>query len=77
MSERLPALKPREVLRALEHAGFAVHPISGSHYILKHSFKSHLRVTLSWHNKDLIHHRASGLDGDRVYRVALKLAKPV
>jgi predicted RNA binding protein YcfA (HicA-like mRNA interferase family) len=53
MSQRLPSLKPREVLRALERAGFALHHVSGSHYVLKHSQKTHLRVTLPWHNKDL------------------------
>ena len=53
MSQRLPALKPREVLRILERAGFAVHHVSGSHYVLKHSQKTHLRVTIPWHNKDL------------------------
>jgi predicted RNA binding protein YcfA (HicA-like mRNA interferase family) len=53
MSQRLPSLKPREVLRALERAGFALHHASGSHYVLKHSRKTHLRVTLPWHTKDL------------------------
>jgi len=33
--------------------GFEVHHVTGSHYILKHSDKSGLRVTLPWHNKDL------------------------
>jgi predicted RNA binding protein YcfA (HicA-like mRNA interferase family) len=41
------------VLRALEHIGFVVHHFTGSHYILKHSDKSGVRVTLPWHNKDL------------------------
>jgi predicted RNA binding protein YcfA (HicA-like mRNA interferase family) len=53
MSQRLPSLKPREVLRALERAGFATHHVSGSHYVLKHPRKPHLRVTLPWHGKDL------------------------
>jgi len=41
------------VLRALERAGFFVHHVSGSHYVLKHPEKPALRVTLPWHNKDL------------------------
>jgi predicted RNA binding protein YcfA (HicA-like mRNA interferase family) len=53
VSRRLPALKSKDVLRALEHAGFVVHHVTGSHYILKHPGKSGLRVTLPWHNKDL------------------------
>ncbi len=53
MSRRLPALKPKDVLRVLEHAGFEVHHVTGSHYILKHPAKTGLRVTLPWHNKDL------------------------
>ncbi len=36
MTQRLPAVKPREVLRALERAGFVVARIKGSHHILVH-----------------------------------------
>jgi predicted RNA binding protein YcfA (HicA-like mRNA interferase family) len=53
MSGRLPALKPKEVLRALERAGFVVHHVTGSHYILKHPEHAALRITLPWHNRDL------------------------
>jgi predicted RNA binding protein YcfA (HicA-like mRNA interferase family) len=53
VSRRLPALAPKDVLRALERAGFEVHHVTGSHYILKHPQKSGVRVTLPWHNKDL------------------------
>jgi predicted RNA binding protein YcfA (HicA-like mRNA interferase family) len=53
MSGRLPAVKPREVLRALRRAGFFVHHTSGSHHVLKHPGKPHLRVTIPYHNKDL------------------------
>jgi len=31
MSRRLPALKPKDVLRLLEREGFVVHRASGSH----------------------------------------------
>ena len=53
MSQRLPGLKPREVLRALQRAGFFVHHVSGSHYVLKHPGRPALRVTLPWHGQDL------------------------
>jgi predicted RNA binding protein YcfA (HicA-like mRNA interferase family) len=53
MSQRLPALRPREVLRALQRAGLFVHHTSGSHHILKHPAHPQLRVTLPYHNRDL------------------------
>ena len=53
MSSRLPAVKPGEVLRALRRGGFFVHHVSGSHYVLKHPEKPHLRVTVPYHNRDL------------------------
>lgn len=53
MSQRLPGVKPKEVLRALQRAGFFIHHSTGSHHILKHPAKPELRVTLAMHNKDL------------------------
>jgi predicted RNA binding protein YcfA (HicA-like mRNA interferase family) len=53
MSRHLPSMKPREILRALKRAGFAVHHVAGSHYILKREGGPELRVTLPWHGKDL------------------------
>ena len=50
---RIPALKSKDVLRVLRRAGFVVHHVTGSHYILKHPGRAGLRVTLPWHNKDL------------------------
>jgi predicted RNA binding protein YcfA (HicA-like mRNA interferase family) len=47
---KLPALKPKVVIRALERSGFYVHHVAGSHYILK---KDGLRVTVPYHGKDL------------------------
>jgi predicted RNA binding protein YcfA (HicA-like mRNA interferase family) len=53
MKRRVPVLKPREVLRALERGGFFIHHATGSHYILKHPDRPHLRVTLPFHRRDL------------------------
>jgi predicted RNA binding protein YcfA (HicA-like mRNA interferase family) len=53
MTRRLPALKPREVIRALQRAGFFVDHVTGSHHILYHTGKPHLRVTIAYHGKDL------------------------
>ena len=53
MSQRLPALRPRRVLQALQRGGFFVHHTTGSHYVLKHPEKPTLRVTVPYHNKDL------------------------
>jgi predicted RNA binding protein YcfA (HicA-like mRNA interferase family) len=53
VSSRLPAHKPKEVLRALNAAGFVVDHVTGSHYILKHAEYPRLRVTLPWHGRDL------------------------
>ena len=50
MTRKVPALRPKKVIKALERAGFSVHHTSGSHYILK---KEKLRVTVPYHNKDL------------------------
>ncbi len=50
MVGKLPALKPKIVIRALERNGFYVHHTTGSHYILK---KGNLRVTIAYHGKDL------------------------
>lgn len=47
---KLPAVKPKIVIRALKRTGFIVHHTTGSHYVLK---KDNLRVTVPYHNKDL------------------------
>jgi len=53
MSPSLPSLKPREVLRALQRAGFYIHHQTGSHIVLKHLSQPSKRVILPYHNKDL------------------------
>jgi len=53
MSQRLPVVIPKEVLRALLRAGFFIHHSTGSHHIFKHPDKPELRITLAMHNRDL------------------------
>ena len=49
----LPVVRPRELIRALERAGFFVHHIRGTHYYLRHPAKPRLLVTVPYHNRDL------------------------
>ena len=51
MSPRLPVLKPKEVMRALLRAGFAINHQAGSHAQLRHPGKPHLRVTVPRHDR--------------------------
>jgi predicted RNA binding protein YcfA (HicA-like mRNA interferase family) len=53
MTQSFPAVRPRQLISALERAGFFVHRVTGSHYILKHPAKPTLRVTVPFHNRDL------------------------
>ena len=53
MSPRLPALTSRQVLAALQRAGFFVHHQTGSHATLKHRDDTRLRVTIPVHARDL------------------------
>ncbi len=46
---KLPALKPREVLKALLRVGFYIHHHTGGHAQLRHQTKTHLRVTIPQH----------------------------
>jgi predicted RNA binding protein YcfA (HicA-like mRNA interferase family) len=49
VSERLPALRARDVIRALERAGFAISRISGSHCRLIHTTDTARKVTVPLH----------------------------
>jgi predicted RNA binding protein YcfA (HicA-like mRNA interferase family) len=53
MNERLPALSARDVIRALERAGFVVSRTSGSHRRLVHSIDPARKVTVPVHSGDL------------------------
>jgi predicted RNA binding protein YcfA (HicA-like mRNA interferase family) len=53
MTDRLPSLRPREVIRALGRAGFVVARTSGSHCRLIHQTDPARAVTVPVHNEDL------------------------
>ena len=53
MNQRLPALRAREVIRALERAGFVVSRTSGSHCRLVHAIDPTRKVTVPIHSADL------------------------
>ncbi len=50
---RLPALRPREVLRALGRAGFRVHHHMGGHAYLHHPQDPALHVSVPIHPGDV------------------------
>lgn len=53
MTRRLPAVNPKEVIRALERAGFVLHRVKGSHHYLKHPDRPNVVVNVPYHGKDL------------------------
>jgi len=53
MTDRVPSLRPRQALRALERAGFVVARTSGSHCRLIHQDDPTRKVTVPMHNQDL------------------------
>jgi len=50
MSPKLSNLKPREIIRALEKAGYYIHETGGSHVQLKHSSRPG-RITVPYHER--------------------------
>jgi predicted RNA binding protein YcfA (HicA-like mRNA interferase family) len=50
MPPKLANLKPREVVRALQRAGWTIHETSGSHVQLKHPVKPG-RLTVPYHER--------------------------
>ncbi len=53
MTDRLPSICPREVIRALERAGFVVARTSGSHCRLIHRTDPTRKITVPYHGRDL------------------------
>ena len=53
MRRQLPTLKPREVIRALERAGFLLLRVRGSHHYFQHPDRPELLVCVPVHPSDL------------------------
>jgi predicted RNA binding protein YcfA (HicA-like mRNA interferase family) len=53
VTPRLPSLTGKQVLRALQNAGFYIHHQTGSHATLKHPDNPAKRVTVPIHSGDL------------------------
>jgi len=49
---RLPTVKPHQVVRALERAGFQIDHQTGSHIVLWRASDNN-RVVVPWHDRDL------------------------
>jgi len=49
----LPSVKPARLLKALERAGFFIHHVSGSHYVLKHPERPRARIVVPHHGGDV------------------------
>ncbi len=50
---KLPVVKPKQVIKALERANFFIHRQVGSHVRLIHQTERHRRVTVPMHNIDI------------------------
>ena len=78
MAPKFANLKPREVLRALQRAGFSIHETTGSHVHLKHPLRPG-RITILYHGRfDLPKHivksivRQAGLTNEEFFRLLTK-----
>ena len=52
MTSRLPAVTPREAIRALERCGRALDRVKGSHQVFRHPDRRH-RIVVPMHARDL------------------------
>jgi len=52
VSGKLPAVKPKELVRVLEQLGWRLDRVRGSHYILKHPTERR-SIPVPVHNRDL------------------------
>lgn len=52
MSDKLPAVKPKQLVRALERAGWHLDRVRGSHYLMAHPDRDQM-VSIPYHNRDM------------------------
>ncbi|MGH2852659.1 MAG: type II toxin-antitoxin system HicA family toxin [Solirubrobacteraceae bacterium] len=60
MSDKLPAIKPKQLIRALERGGWHLDRVRGSHYIMAHPDRSQM-VPVPCHNRDIKAGTLSGI----------------
>ena len=53
MTAKLPILKSKKLIKALQRAGFYIYVHTGGHAQLRHPTKTKLRVTVPIHSKDI------------------------
>lgn len=70
MNQRLPALTARDVIRALERAGFVVSRMSGSDCRLIHGSDPARKVTVPVHSGDLKRGTLRGIVAQAGFTVA-------
>jgi predicted RNA binding protein YcfA (HicA-like mRNA interferase family) len=67
VTPRLPAVTPRQAVRALERCGWKLDRVKGSHHVFRHLDHAH-RIVVPMHSRDLAKGtlnqivNASGLD---------------
>lgn len=52
MTPRLPSVKPKEAVRALERSGWRLDRVKGSHHVFRHPERPN-RVVVPMHARDL------------------------
>lgn len=62
MSPRLPAVSPKEAIRALERSGWQLDRVKGSHHVFRHPDRPN-RVVVPMHGRDLAKGTLSGIIG--------------
>ncbi len=70
MNQRLPSLTARDVVRALERAGFVVTRTSGSHVRLVHATDPARKVIIPMHSGDLKRGTLRAIIGQAGFSVA-------
>ena len=53
MTPRVPALKPRKVIRTFENAGYVLDHTEGSHYYFTHPADPTLHFSVPYHSREM------------------------
>jgi predicted RNA binding protein YcfA (HicA-like mRNA interferase family) len=60
VSNKLPTIKPKQLIRALERKGWELDRVRGSHYIMAHPDRNQM-VPVPYHNRDIKAGTLSGI----------------